>query len=205
MAYEPYEYDPKLNPTRITGLNAENDQYLQIDASVELRHEGDVIVTKHPVEIGANISDFAIVQPRKFTLTGRISIVKPKQEGESDDTNDIISGAVNRVAEAWTALENAMRNRYFVSIDTILKTYDDMLITSLRTTQDWRTARVLDFTANLQEIITVAVKETELTEAQLLEGGTREQASPTSERGDVQPVEAAPSLEEQFTTNVLGL
>jgi hypothetical protein len=184
--YQTFEYDNTLEQTSIFGLVDDSDQYMTIDATINTRHDASVRITQHPVEIGANISDFAIVEPRTFTLTGRISMIKPLRNNGTEDPDDILSGAVNRVAEAWDALEDAMRNRRELSIYTNLKAYDSILIRDLSANQDWRTARVLDFTANLQEIIKAAVNETQLTKDQLQEGSAQEQAAPTAERGDIQ-------------------
>ncbi len=92
-----------------------------------------------------------------------------------------------------------MRNRRSLTVVTNLITYENVLITSLVNIQDWRTARVLDFRADIQEIITAGVRQTELAEADIQEGGSRQQASPPVERGTVQ---AGPA-EDIFTADVV--
>jgi hypothetical protein len=185
-------YPEKLSKTYLFGIDGPfgGNKYISIDASINLRHEAAVTVTQHPVEIGANISDFAIVEPRRFSLAGRISEAYPLKRGETFDPDDILKDLTGvRVQTAWEKLEFAMRNRWPIYIQCNLKDYPSMLITSLATNQDWRTARVLDFTASFQELITVSVTETQIKERQIKKGSSREQSSPTINRGYVQPSE----------------
>lgn len=186
-------YNPLLQPTVIYGLEDDEDKYMRIDGSINLRHEATLVLTDHPVEIGADITDHGYVNPRVFTLEGRISTVSTSLLGTitGTDSDDILSTGLigdnsTRVSLAWEALENAMRNRRELYIETNLKEYESVYITSLVTNQDWRTARVLDFTATIKEVIKVAVTETEVTDEQIKEGDAQEQASPTVNRGDVQ-------------------
>lgn len=190
--YKEFNFDlPK--PVRIFGLVPDSStSYMLVDAAVDIKHEAISEITQHPVEIGADVTDFAIIQPRVLTLNGRISAVKNVKEGFESNPNEILRESPNRVALAWETLENALRNRFVLTIETPLKNYKNILIKDLTTSQDWRTVNVLDFTATIQEIITVAVTETQLSEEEIAEG-SKQQASPTNDLGTIQ-TEEDPSI-----------
>ncbi len=185
--YQPSEFDSNILPTDIYGLLADSpESFLRVDAAIDAGHEATMEITQHPVEIGADVTDFAIVQPRMLVLNGRISAVKPVKEGFEPDPNEIVGISPDRVSYSWSVLEEAMRNRRVLTIVTPLKLYENVLIRELRTNQDARTVHVLDFVATIQEIITVAVTETKFADEEIAEGSAQQQASPPVNRGEIQ-------------------
>ena len=116
-----------------------------IDAIPEEDHEITVQSTKYPVETGATNTDNAFVEPTQLTITGYVS--------------DLL---VNRITtlvtpfrdrEAWERIEFQLRQLNFVSVVTLLKTYNNMLIRSVKAKKDNSTGRALIFTMLLEETI----------------------------------------------------
>jgi len=139
----------ELYPTTIYGFD---NGSMTLDASVEESHEVTATITKHPIEYGANITDHMIVEPRSFTLKGRISDTPLVAR-----SGDILTGSLSRHIEAWDALQTLMFNKASVTIETGLKLYENVVLESLRAIQDWKTSRVLDFEAVFREIFIVGL------------------------------------------------
>ena len=139
----------KLLPTVIYGFP---NGSMTLDASVEEAHEVTATITKHPIEFGANISDHMIVEPRSFILKGRISNAPLRTY-----SGDVLTGATNRAAQAWYELQSLMFEKASVTIDAGLKQYENLVLESLRSAQDWKTSGVLDFEAVFREIFIVGV------------------------------------------------
>ncbi len=154
-------YEPKLTTTTIYGLGNDGNDYIILDAAVRESHEASITTTDHPVEFGANISDHAYINPRVFTLRGRISNTPLRTNSDSLSS----SSGGTRSSAAWEMLETAMFKRDTITIDTVLKSYSDVVIERLSTEQDWQTARVLDFEMTLKEIFIVDLPTTEVDEA----------------------------------------
>lgn len=159
----------KLLPTVIYGFS---NGSMTLDASVEEAHEVTATITKHPIEFGANISDHMIIEPRSFVLKGRISNAPLRTY-----SGDVLTGATNRAAQAWTELQSLMFEKSSVTIDTGLKQYENLVLESLRSAQDWKTSGVLDFEAVFREIFIVGVPtySEEATTAQVVPDGASEE------------------------------
>jgi hypothetical protein len=131
------------------------------DAVVEEVHDAEIEITENPVEFGANISDHAFRLPLTLALKGRVSDVSFRFRENDPLENSISEENSSRSADAWELLNKIMNSFRPVLIDTHLKAYDNMAITSLRTTQDVETARVLDVEIMLKEIIVVQAPESD--------------------------------------------
>ena len=153
MANEKIEFDQKLFPTTIYGFDGQGlDAFMVIDASINDAHKASVEFTKHPIEFGANISDHGIIQPRSYTLTGRIATISTRG---GDAPLDVIGNVINRPQVAWEKLQDLAFSRTIVTVESNLKVYDNIVLASLSTEQNWQTARTLDFEAVFEELFIV--------------------------------------------------
>jgi len=48
---------------------------VQLDAMISEAHDNSVRLTKHPIEKGADITDHAVVEPKRITLNGVVTLL----------------------------------------------------------------------------------------------------------------------------------
>ena len=104
-----------------------------IDCVLSEDHSSEIEVTEIPIETGARITDHAYVLPKRVTL-------------EVADVN---------AAATYNALVRLQESRAPFTVVTGLFVYTNMLIRSLNATRDKFTSKILQCTADLQEIIIV--------------------------------------------------
>jgi hypothetical protein len=104
-----------------------------IDCVVAENHSSEIEVTEIPIETGARITDHAYVLPKRVSL-------------------DI---ADRNAAAAYNALVRLQESRAPFTVVTGLFVYTNMLIKRLDAVRDKISAKILQCTADLQEIIIV--------------------------------------------------
>lgn len=93
----------------------------QPDLTLEEDHERISEVTTNPVESGARVADHVILEPERLTLRGFIT-----------DTPAAVLGAnPGRVSDAFKTLDALWKSREPLSVVTLDKTYESMIITRL--------------------------------------------------------------------------
>ncbi len=136
--------------------NAEKEKVniggLFFDAIFTTTTEHQLMITQHPVQTGANISDHAYVQPVKITM----------DIGVSDAMAYRIPGAYDNLGptksiSAYRALCKMMELRIPVKVLTRLNTYENMLIESIVVNDDVSTLYALKATVQLVQILVVNV------------------------------------------------
>lgn len=156
-----------------------------LDVVVREIHESDLTITTNPVEFGANVADHAYLEPKRL----RIDAVAGSR-----------SGIAANVAGAYQALQRLQESRQPFDVVTGLSLYRNMLVHRLIVDRDARFARVLFFSAELQEVIIVDTETTEGTgnangqrgrtsqsgqaKNKLAGGSARDRGSPTTQRGN---------------------
>jgi hypothetical protein len=137
---------------------------VEITALTQVTHQGDVEITKHPVEIGANISDHARLKPETVTLAGIVSdtsvgkattkrvITADGFDFTSNVAEDVPTGTAGASEEAYARLLQIKNARQFVWVVTELRTYKNMMLTSLSVPREVTTGDSLRFTAVFEEI-----------------------------------------------------
>jgi hypothetical protein len=148
---------------------------LVLDCSISEQHQGDVEVTEHPVEFGANIVDHARPKPEQVTLEGLISntpitlgqarrIVSTAGVAvESSVLEDALAGQPGYAEAAYATLRDLRENPRLVTIKTALRDYEDMVMTSLSVPRDAKTGEALRFTATFRHVRLVKNKSTTVT------------------------------------------
>lgn len=120
-----------------------------IDVILEEVHNSQLEITRNPIEFGADVTDHAYVQPKRLSMRGAVAST-PGSPG-------VLFGlAGTRAAGAWQQLLLLQALREPFSIVTGLKVYNDMLIESLEATRDPDKSFILDFRAELTEVIIVS-------------------------------------------------
>lgn len=126
-----------------------------IDASVSESHEFSSEVTQYPVEQGGAVTDNIRPKPIVVTIEGIVSdtpiggVAALRHVGARGD------GKTTPSSEALAALEAIRLARDPVTITTTLRTFDNMVMTSLSVPRDAATGAALRFSATFQQIIVV--------------------------------------------------
>lgn len=133
---------------------------VELDASVSEQHTGAVEVTDHPVETGGAISDHARPLPETVTIEGLISNTPMPEAGAA--TQERTWAGVNyrsssemaptNASEGYAALLKLKDAGELITVVTALRTYENMVLTSLTVPRDARTGNGLRFAASLKQV-----------------------------------------------------
>lgn len=164
---------------------------VSMDVVVRETHESALRITRNPVEMGADISDHAFIEPKRLIL-------------EAVAAGGSISPA--QIAAAYQSIVALQESREPFEIVTGLNLYRNMLIESVAVDRDKDTARVLYFTADCIEVIIVDTesnedaagsenkgkggKQSNTSKGKLQKGDTQDRGSPKVDRGNVSAKEA---------------
>lgn len=116
------------------------------DAVFSTDHSANATVTQHPVQSGASISDHAYMEPDEVSV-----------EIGMTDTAASVSGGASHSVNAYTQLRAIMELREPFTLITRLKTYRNMLITSISAPDDYRTMNALRASIVFQQVNVVSV------------------------------------------------
>ena len=166
---------------------------IYLDAVLTETHNNAVRTTTNPVELGADITDHAIIEPKKITITAQVSDT-PLGLAAFGEIVDSITGFfgssteqnITRSVAAYNAIVDLMEKREPIEVQTKLKLYRDMLVTELSTSQDKDTSRVALMNISLTEVLITESEIVKLDPDQL-EDSVRNQASSASEKGRQEP------------------
>lgn len=122
------------------------------NVTVQERHRDQLEITKHPVEIGAAITDHAYKEPAELTIIAGWS--NSSEDSGGDD------GYVEDIYQQLLALQ---LNRQPIQVVTGKRTYDNMLFRAITTDTDEKTEHALIVTADLRQIILVNTVTTSVT------------------------------------------
>lgn len=119
---------------------------LYFDAVIKTDHTSKVTMTDHPVEVGANITDHAYVEPAEISL----------EVGVSDSAIDAgCFGTGNRSVKAFQELRKLQHSREPLTVVTRLNTYKNMLISTISAPDDFTTMNSFKAIIMLREILIV--------------------------------------------------
>lgn len=149
------------------------------DAVLIEEHTSELEVTDSPVETGESISDHAYMKPKKLRIVGGVgdAVLNPLTVLSG---NDLYGGGASRSITAFKLLQELQESREPFNVQTGMKLYSNMVITSLRVSQDKDTAKVGIFECDLREVIIVDTKTVAY---------TARQAKPTKKAGEKQAKE----------------
>lgn len=116
------------------------------DVVVREAQRDEMVITDHPVEIGAAISDHAFLRPVEVEM----------QIGWSDSTG----GYVGYAREAYEELVVLQREREPFTLTTGSRRYANMLISSISLQKDEKTENISAITVRLREVIIVSTQMT---------------------------------------------
>ncbi|WP_407059275.1 phage baseplate protein (plasmid) [Ralstonia syzygii subsp. celebesensis] len=125
--------------------------------TLQEQHHDELVITDHPVEQGAAISDHAYKKPAELTLT----------IGWSDSSLSALTSLQfgNYSSFAYEQLLSLQAQRILVDISTGKRKYSNMLIQAISTTTDERNENSMIATVHCREVIIVQTKATTLAPA----------------------------------------
>ncbi len=128
------------------------------DVVIEEAHRDGLIITQHPVEAGASITDHAFKRPSEYEMRCGFSNSSAGYEGYA-----------RQVYERLLALQNSRQPQ---TIFTGKRVYRNMLLADLAVVTDKHSENILAVQVRLQEIIIVSTKTTNT-------GGTTDKGAQT--------------------------
>lgn len=172
----------------------------EVDAVLLEQYNMSSVVTEHPVDIGADISDNIVRQPIGYVIQGVVTdtpmgltqalqqigatansvlnFLKENVLGAEPDTE-----ATSRSMAAFQALVALWSEGRLFDIQTGMGLYKNMAILDIQVSVDEKTAGHLLFTARLRQINRVAVLTTEDELNNLKEGSMQQGAEPVRREG----------------------
>lgn len=122
------------------------------DAFLQIDHSSDAVMTEHPIESGSTVSDHVYLLPKKLTM-----II-----GMSDVLTSLVpsqfTGGYSRSVTAYNLLKELQAKKTPLFIHTRLGSYQNMVITSISSSDTYETQFGLRVTVTLQEAIVSTVK-----------------------------------------------
>ncbi len=160
------------------------------DAFLRVDHTSKLNITDHPVETGANISDHAFLEPAELVM----------EIGMSDTAKSIVKGQFvstrSRSVTAYQLLKELQQQRIPLQIHTRLANYKNMLIETISVPDDYTTLYALKATVTFREVIIASTKTVKIS--------ARPNTTNSTNRGNVEPVEANKSILKQLSEKTNG-
>lgn len=170
---------------------------LVFDAVFEETHEADLEVTDNPVETGVVVSDHAFMKPLRVKISAGVS-----DTPLAVVTDDHFASDAGRSRRAFELLTELQKRAEPFDLQTGLKLYENMVCTSIRTSQDKDSAGALLFTAELREVIIVYTQV--VTYPPRKPGATKRQAGPKKDKGEQQGKEVTDKPKKQSLAKKLS-
>jgi len=170
---------------------------LVFDAVFEETHEADLEVTDNPVETGVVVSDHAFMKPLRVKISAGVS-----DTPLAAVTDDPFASDAGRSRRAFELLTELQKRAEPFDLQTGLKLYENMVCTSIRTSQDKDSSGALLFTAELREVIIVYTQV--VTYPPRKPGATKRQAGPKKDKGEQQGKEVTEKPKKQSLSKKLA-
>lgn len=163
---------------------------LVFDAVFEETHEAELEVTDNPVETGVVVSDHAYMKPLRVSLSAGVT-----DTPLAVSTNDTFASDAGRSRRAFELLTELQKKAEPFDLQTGLKLYQNMVCTSIRTSQDKDSSGALLFTAELREVIIVYTQVVNYPPRKA--GATKRQAGAKKDKGEQQGKEVTDPAKKQ--------
>lgn len=135
------------------------NEVMSFDTVIREGHVSELEVTDNPIETGAVVSDHAFMKPATLEFEGAVGDVwLYGKDQNGNPVTDLFQSSTSRAAVAFARLLGLQRIAEPFSVQTGLKLYQNMVITSLSAEQDKDTAAILFFRAHLREVIRVSTR-----------------------------------------------
>lgn len=177
---------------------------IELDGVITESHSNVVAITKQPIELGADITDHSTIEPKVLNIEGVVTDT-PLGVQAFNQIIDTVTGLFGsatvdnqtRSVAAYNALLQLQEQREPISVQTRLRLYENMIITSIDTVQDKDTSKIALMKIRLEEIIIAQTDVIPVPQDVLEPGPTQQQASSNIDRGRQNSTE--PTTEQSST------
>lgn len=159
------------------------------DAVFKSEHTSQLKITDHPVQTGASLTDYAYLQPETLIM----------DIGMTDVAQSIIYGQFtgkSRSVSAFQILQELQAQRIPLQVTTRLKVYQNMLIETIVSPDDYKTSSALKATVTLREI--------QFANVQTVKISAKPNSTNTTNRGTVEPVKPNQTVLKQAAIKFTG-
>ena len=184
---------------------------IKLDAVVSEAHTTSVTKTKNPVELGADITDHAIIEGDKITIIAQVTDTPLGSQAVTELISSVsglfgssTSENLTRSISAYNAMVELQKLREPLEIQTKLKLYNNMLITNISEVQDKDTSRIVNMIIDLEEVIITESEIVQLDANSLLSGVTTEQASSAVNSGRQESITPSPPVESSTLKTIIN-
>lgn len=182
---------------------------IELDAVLVESHDNQVRLTKNPIELGANVTDHAVIEPKRIFITAQVSDT-PLGLAAFGQIVDLVTGLfgtstsqnITRSNAAYNAIVQLMELREPIEVQTKLRLYQNMIITNLAVTQDKDSSRIVLMNLTLEELLIVESQIVQLSSDQLESGSAREQGTSAEKKGRQEPVNPEESKEKSVLKSI---
>lgn len=166
---------------------------IRAQVTIEEQHTDELVVTQHPVEQGASISDHAYKQPSSVTIRCGWSNSGLQSMGSIiASAYDAITGGgelkLNYIKGVYQKLLALQESRIPFDVLTGKRSYKNMLFSSLSVTTDAGTENCLMVTAVCQQVIMVQTKVVLVPPREVQKNPAAN--APTEDKGTKQPAQS---------------
>ena len=152
----------EVNPStrkKITYLfNYQNQNTYKFDGVITENEVNKSIITKHPVEFGANVTDHVFTEPTVYTISAIMTdTTLSDSEDEGNSSNGFLasntSASLTRSQNAYEELKNIWSTGALLFAQTAMDEIDNLLITNITRDTDKDTAHGLFVNITFEQII----------------------------------------------------
>lgn len=168
--YIPGAVIPATGPTAGTqfvyGASGSTQTTYVFDAVLELEHEQRLEKTRHPVQTGADISSHAYLMPPRVVMyigmsdamdaySNGVNAANQSGAGVAPNTVAPFSGnSTSKSVNAYQTMISLQSARQPLTVTTRLRTYNNMVITSVSPREDYKTITGLRMRVEFEQIFT---------------------------------------------------
>ena len=131
------------------------------DAILDLEHEQRLEKTHHPVQTGADLSSHAYLMPARVTMYIGMSDAMDAYSSGSDPTQPPyitpFTGNPSKSVSAYQQMISLQSARVPLTVTTRLRTYTNMIVTSVGPREDYKTITGLRMRVEFEQIFTASI------------------------------------------------
>lgn len=131
---------------------------IELDVIITESAQSSARITRNPVQSGSDINDHMIIDPMTFSMQGVVSNASISATDTAQSVISLISsGGQTRDKITWDQLLELQASRIPFTLFQNLRSYDNVVIQSLREAQDKDTSNGLFFVADMVALNIVGV------------------------------------------------